>query len=377
MKGWGVNPSDLHPVNFDRFVEHQNIMVMMHEMTGYRRIRCIDQAGFGIEAFRMVIPDDWTCYGGITWVNDMHMPVYINFAVASPDGLIAFEGFPILKFTWSSNPMAVMNQQLWQSQSTKVAAPMQPDEVLLKYIIAPFRQKMQPYRIVLRGPVHPDDPMVADAFTPRIEANVRFGKVRIAYEIAENPIEEEFYAGVLYEQVPVIGGNFILWQMQTGSIRAPEGHLEENLPLFRTMKASLRPNEIWVRQLTDLMIGSYQQQIANIQQIGVFSRKYSHMQDRLREQRIRSWEESNRQFEADRAVNNTQIDRESPSERFSREAILGLERRWDPYEEKEIDVEGGHVDVWINALGDRILSDSYNYNPDEHLMGNWKRMETL
>jgi hypothetical protein len=347
-------------------------------MAGYRQIQCIDQAGFGIEAFRMVIPDDWTCYGGINWVNDLHMPAYINFAVVSPDGLTAFEGFPILKFMWSSNPMSVMNQQFWQSQSTKIVAPMQPDEALLKYIIASFRQKMQPYRIVLRSPVHPNDPMIADASTPGMPAaNLRFGKVRIAYEIAKNSIEEEFYAGISYEQVPMMTGDFILWQMHTGSIRAPEGHLDEDLPLFRTIKASIQPNGKWVQQLTDLITGSYQQQTANIRQIGIFSRQYSQMQDQLREQRMRSWEESNRRFEADRVAYNAQIDRESPSERFSREAILGLERRWDPYEEREIDVEGGHVDVWTNALGDRILSDSYNYNPNEHLMGNWKRMEQI
>lgn len=326
----------------------------------------------------MVIPDDWTCYGGITWVNDLHMPAYINFAVVSPDGRMAFEGFPILKFMWSSNPMAVMNQQFWQSQSTKVVAPMQPDEALLKYIIAPFRQKMQPYRIVFRGPVSPSDPMVADPSASQLPtAQIRFGKVRIAYEVAKNSIEEEFYAGVSYEQIPTMTGDFILWQMQTGSIRAPEGYLDENLPLFRNMKASLQPNVIWVRQLTDLITGSYQRQTANIRQIGIFSRQYSQMQDHLREQRMHSWEESNRLFEADRTVYNAQINKESPSERFSREAILGLERRWDPYEEKEIDVEGGHVDVWTNALGDRILSDSYNYNPNEHLMGNWKRMNPL
>lgn len=347
-------------------------------MVGYRQIQCIDQAGFGIEAFRMTIPEDWVCYGGITWVNDIHMPAYINFAVVSPDGLMAFEGFPILKFTWSSNPFSVINQQSWQSQSTKVAAPMQPDEALLKYIIAPFRQKMQPYRIMLRSPVSPNDPMVFDPSAPRMPTGqIRFGKVRIAYGIEKNSIEEEFYAGVSYEQIPMMTGDFILWQMQTGSIRAPEGHLEENMTLFRTMKASLRPNEIWVRQLTDLITGLYQQQTANIRQIGIFSRQYSQMQDQLREQRMRSWEESNRRFESDRAAYNAQLDRESPSERFSREAILGLERRWDPYEEKEIDVEGGHVEVWTNALGDRILSDSYNYNPNEHMTGNWKRMEPL
>ena len=30
----------------------------VYEMTGYRQIQCIGQAGFGIEAFRVVIPDD-------------------------------------------------------------------------------------------------------------------------------------------------------------------------------------------------------------------------------------------------------------------------------------------------------------------------------
>lgn len=48
-----------------------------------------------------------------------------------------------------------------------------------------------------------------------------------------------------------------------------------------------------------------------------------------------------------------------------------------PLHEKEIDVEGVHEDVWTNTLRDRIMSDSYNYNPNEHMTGNWKRMEPL
>ena len=345
-------------------------------MAGYRQIQCIDRDGFGMEAFRMVIPEDWICYGGITWVNDIHMPACINFAVASPDGRMALEGFPILKFTWSNDPMIFRSQQSWQTQSTKAVAPLEPDEALLRYIITPFRQKMQSYNIIFRGPILPDDSAFAAAPAPQAPGvQMKFGKVRISYTVANNPIEEEFYTSVEYTRIPM--GDSIFWQMNTDSVRAPQGELDRNLPLFRKMQESIQLNMEWVQQLTGFINGLYQQQIANIQQIGAFSRQYSQMQDRIMEQRMQSWENSNRQFEADRAAYNAQLNKESPSEKFSREAILGFEQKWDPYEEREIDVEGGHVDVWTNALGDRILSDSYNYNPNEKLTGNWKRMEQV
>ncbi|HOT94892.1 MAG TPA: hypothetical protein PK089_06860 [Methanoregulaceae archaeon] len=343
-------------------------------MGGYRQIKCIDRAGFNIEAFRMVIPDDWTCYGGITWVNDIHMPVYSNFAVVSPDGLRAVEGFPVHKYMWNTDPFARMHLKTWETPSTKVHEPVEADQAIVDTILPAYRGRVQGVRITGRGPLPPTEPMLYDPANPP-RTPVRFGKVRITYTVGEAVIEEEIYGGLEVIQVP--GTGMVICTLSAFGVRAREGELDANMNLFRMMKSSIRLNPAWLQQVEQTMTGLYQQQTQRIQQIGAFSRRWSQMADQVMEARTRSWQESSRAFDAlQESYRAASAAQDRAADEFS-QAIRGVETYYDPYQERTVELEGGHVAAWTNALGERILTDSYGYNPNEHLTGNWTRMDPV
>jgi hypothetical protein len=233
---------------------------------------------------------------------------------------------------------------------------------------------MQNLKIVSHSPLPPNDPMMADPAHPP-QSPVKYGRARITYTIGTVAIEEEIYGMLEVVQVPMNG--MILCTLSSFGIRAGQGELDANMNLFRMIKTSMKVNPAWIQQVVQTMNGLYQQQISNIQQIGAFSRRWSQMTDQVREMRMKSWEESNRAYDSYResvARNADVMDR--VAERQS-ETIRGVDLYYDPHEERTVELEGGHVAAWTNALGDRILSDSYNYNPNENLTGNWTRMDLV
>lgn len=343
-------------------------------MSGYRQIKCIDRAGFNIEAFRMVIPDDWTCFGGITWVNDLHMPVYSNFAIVSPDGLRAAEGFPIHKYVWDSNPFSRLNLKSWETPSTRVGNPGEADQAIVETILPTYRGKMRDLRLVDRGPLPATEPMLYDPANPP-RTPMRYGKVRIAYTIGQAAIEEEIYGALEVIQVP--GRGMVISTLAAFGVRAPAGELDANMNLFRMMKTSMKPNPAWFQQVEQTITGGYQQKIQAINQIGTFSRQHAQMAAQAREasmqryQDRQSWTDGlQKGWEANQAA------RDGMNEKWS-DAFRGVEKYYDPYEERTVELQSGHEAAWTNALGERILTDSYSYNPNEHLTGNWTRMDTV
>jgi hypothetical protein len=62
----------------------------------------IDRQGFGMEAFRLLIPDGWRFKGGVSW-DTAKFPAEASTAwtVTSPDGLSRLEQLPHATFFWS------------------------------------------------------------------------------------------------------------------------------------------------------------------------------------------------------------------------------------------------------------------------------------
>jgi hypothetical protein len=343
-------------------------------MGGYRQIKCIDRAGFNVEAFRMVIPDDWTCYGGVTWVNDIHMPVYSNFAVVSPDGTMALEGFPIHKYMWSQDPFARLNFKYWETASTKVHPPVPAEQALVETILGTYRTKMQDLKVVAAVTLSPSDPMVAPDPRYPPQSPMRFGKVRVVYGVGEVAIEEELYGALEVVQAP---NGMVISSLNAFGIRARRGELDPTMNLFRMMKTSMQVNPSWIQQVVRTMEGLYQQQTANIQQIGEFSRRWSQMADQVRESSMQRWEESNRAFDRRmQSYSDASAAQDRSAQRFDN-YLRGEETVYDPVQGREVQVESGHVAVYTNGLGERLYSDSYNYNPNERLTGNWTRMDPV
>jgi hypothetical protein len=55
--------------------------------------------------------------------------------------------------------------------------------------------------------------------------------------------------------------------------------------------------------------------------------------------------------------------------------MLGIERYYDPFEEREIQLPSGYNNAWCNNLGEYILTDNPNYNPNVESNLTWKPIE--
>ena len=62
------------------------------------------------------------------------------------------------------------------------------------------------------------------------------------------------------------------------------------------------------------------------------------------------------------------------SQKFS-DNTLGIDRYYDPYEEREVQLPSGYNHAWSNNNGEYIMSDNPNFNPNVGSNLNWESMK--
>jgi hypothetical protein len=100
------------------------------------------------------------------------------------------------------------------------------------------------------------------------------------------------------------------------------------------------------------------QQIRNA---GELSRIISQTHREISDDMMRSWEE--RQGVYDRL-----------SERFSQN-IRGVDEYYDPVSDRRVELPGGYRNAWVNGLGEYVITEQEDYNPNIGSNQNWQRME--
>ncbi|MEW6215835.1 MAG: hypothetical protein AB1478_11655 [Nitrospirota bacterium] len=55
--------------------------------------------------------------------------------------------------------------------------------------------------------------------------------------------------------------------------------------------------------------------------------------------------------------------------------IRGVDEYYNPIEQKPVELPSGYQNAWANSLGEYILSDNHNFNPNIGSNLNWQRME--
>jgi hypothetical protein len=73
------------------------------------------------------------------------------------------------------------------------------------------------------------------------------------------------------------------------------------------------------------------------------------------------------------AWENYQVSSDRINRQFS-EYVRGVETYQNPYESRSVELPSGYQDVWANAKGEYILSDSPNFNPNVGSTQNWQRL---
>jgi hypothetical protein len=336
----------------------------------FKTLRYIDEQGTGIEAFQILIPSDWRFAGGIKWLLDNPgMPATAGFRVWNPQGQEEFEVFPTQPFFWTDNQMILsmfpIGSRYFGNEVLPVAEPL---EALRQIVIPRFRRDASALRIVKEEPL----PGLAEALAAGMDFQAGFftsakgAKVRIEYDRSGKRFEEEIYAVVQSVSFPI--------QTMTGpvtntnwyvdhifSFKAEKGMLDTHGRTFQTIARSFEVNPHWFNTYNQVVEYLVQSQIQRIQSVGQLSKIISQTSHEISEASMKSYHERQR-------VNDKIADS------FS-QYIRGMDKYYNPIEEKPVELPSGYENAWTNGLGEYIVSDSPSFNPNVGSTKNWQRMK--
>jgi hypothetical protein len=116
----------------------------------------------------------------------------------------------------------------------------------------------------------------------------------------------------------------------------------------------------WLNKYNQLVSYLIQNQIKIIQSVGEFSRILSQMSNQISDENLKDWEQ--RQSVNDQLVKN-----------FCNQ-ILEIQPYTNPIDGTTVDLPSGYSSVWTNPLGEVVLGQSPNFNPNIGSNMHWQPM---
>ena len=130
--------------------------------------------------------------------------------------------------------------------------------------------------------------------------------------------------------------------------------------LFYVMISSFRVNPHWYAAYKSIIQSLIQGQIQRIRHIGQIGQIYAQTGREIREQNLRDW--YSRQEVYDRLSTD-----------WSRE-IRGVDAYFDPHRQEVVELPSGYGNAWANNLGEYILTEDPNFNPNQVSNLHWEPM---
>lgn len=335
-----------------------------------KTFKYIDAEGAGIEAFRMLMPVDWKFEGGIKWILDNpSMPAVASFRVSNPGGKEEFEVLPNQPFFWTNNRMILATKPIGSRYfGNEVKPPVEVLEALKKIVIPRFRNNVSNLKIIDEKHL----PELAKALgignksQPGFYSSGDVAKIRVEYIKDGIPMEEEIYAVVELLNFPFqtmsgVVTNTIWFVDNIFSFKAEKGKLDSQAKLFQTIAFSFKSNPQWFNKYNQVITYLSQRQIQQIHSIGQLSKIISQTSDEISDMTMDSY-------------NQRQEVHDKISENFS-DYIRGVDKYYDPIEEKPVELPSGYNNAWTNSLGEYIVSDDPSFNPNIGSNLNWQNME--
>jgi len=335
----------------------------------FRHFSYIDREGTGLEVFNFLMPVDWKFEGGINWILDNPaMPATIPFRVYNTKGKDEFEAFANRCFFWTTSlQLLAMFPPGTKYFGNTVRLPVNAQTALKNIILPRERQNYPNFKIISQS----DLPELVEALGAGKQAK-GFGsskatgaKIRFTYTKNGVDMEEEIYAVVEKMTFPVqsMNGTFFntIWFVDyIFSFKAEKGKLELQTKIFQTITSSFRLNPKWYAKYSNVIEYLAQQQITIIKSVGELSRMLSQASDQMRTEQLSQFENRSNVYD-------------KVSEKFS-DNTLGIDRYYDPYEERVVELPSGNNHAWCNNNGEYILTDNPNYNPNVGSNVNWQEM---
>ncbi|NPV87131.1 MAG: hypothetical protein HPY45_14125 [Anaerolineae bacterium] len=331
-----------------------------------KELRYTDREGTGLEMFRMLIPVGWDFRGGCRWALDNPgMPAVAAFQVWNPQGAEIFEVLPNMNFTWNTAPLT---QMMFPPGSryfgAEVHQPVNIQEAMFKFVLPRYRSQMQNLQVVDFSP-QPDLPRLVKSEAAASGGWAEGGRVRIRYGWQGSAYEEDMYGVVEVFRAPMItmlaAAEVFFWFIDyLFSFRTAPGRMDAASKLFGVMAYSFRLNPHWYAAYQSIIQYLARQQIQRIHHIGQISQILAQTSREIREQNLQSW--YHRQEVQDRQ--NLEWSR----------AMRGVEGFYDPHREQVVELPSGYGHAWANNLGEYIVTEDPNFNPNLFSNLHWEEM---
>jgi hypothetical protein len=334
----------------------------------FSTITCKDLQGTGMNAFRLLIPTGWQFQGGVTWLNDNPgMPAVVAFRVQNPAGLEAFEVFPNQSFYWTNNPMSMLTFPIGSRYyGNEVRPPMNAQQSLRQIVLPRFYPNQQISilkeehlpdlpNLVRTTPIDPNVPLMADG-----------AKIRICYPFNSGMIEEEIFGCVEVTNIttPTTMGmmEMTFWFADyLMGFRGRSGQLDNLVDLFKTILTSFQLNQQWFSRVQQISRYLIQNQIQQIHNVGQLSQYISQNYDEISQSNLDGF------YQRGRVMDNL-ADRAS-------QVIRGVETYSDPNSGQLVELPNGYASAWSTPLGDFIISDEPDFNPNRESNQTWTPLE--
>jgi len=181
-------------------------------------------------------------------------------------------------------------------------------------------------------------------------------------------MEEEIYAAVSQFITYLPGSGFTsnyfinYWYIDyIFSFKAGKGKLDAQSKTFQTMIYSLKVSPQWFAKVTNVKELMAQMIMEGIHALGRIGNIIAKAGSEMRADQQRAWEQ--RQQAQDRIAQN-----------FS-DYIRGVERYYDPFSSKQLELPNGYGYAWANNLGEYIVTDSPSYNPNIGSNLHWEQLQ--
>jgi hypothetical protein len=327
-----------------------------------------DQQGTQLEAFSCLMPSDWQFEGGIWWMPDQPaMPANTSIRIFNPAGHETFEVFPNHCYFWTSNLRLLgMFPPGTKYFGTTVKKPVDAITAITKLV---FKEINRPGLNVVSKSEFPELAEllgISSNNTEMLSTSAEAAKVRINWMKDGVPMEEEIWGVTEQLTFPVqsmygLTYNTLWYVDYLISFQAEKGKLEENTKAFQTITSSFKINPRWQAKYNNMVEYLAKQQIQHIKSVGEMSRMLSQMSDEMRADQLQQFGQRGSVYDKVAQMHS--------------DNILGIDRYFDPYEGREVELPSGYNHVWCNNLGEYILTDNPNYNPNVGSNLGWQPLE--
>lgn len=325
------------------------------------KLSTIQDPGIGTEAFRMLIPIGWKLEGGILWQLERSNLATVAMRVSNPKGTETLEVFPNIPFVWTEGGIPFQPVGAIYLGNEVLPVIDEPDAFVERVVIPRFRQPVHA-RIVAREAL-PDvaRTVAASVQEPGVQKRVTAGRTRLEYQEAGKWMQEDVYCILVAAQAVILPGTTFWGTERLYSFKAEKGKLEQATPVLQAVGSSFKLNLSWFNQYQQVLQMWRQNVMKSIRAAGALSKYLAQTSEEISAMNRQAYE--NRQASQDR------INRE-----FS-EYIRGVETYQNPFEGKSVELPSGYNEAWVNPLGEYVLSNDPNFNPNVGDTRNWRRMD--